>query len=705
MNQNTNQEPINDIVNNGVYDASQITVLEGLEAVRKRPGMYIGNTSTQGLHHCVWEIMDNSIDEAMAGYATEVELTILSDGGIQVSDNGRGIPVDTHQKTGKSALETIMTVLHAGGKFGGGGYKVSGGLHGVGASVVNAVSRNMEVEVLKGDKIYSLSFERGKTLGDIKMDSKSNFVENKINFLKQNTSDDTAVELYQASLLNRETGTTVRFWPDEQIFELLNFDINIIRTRVRQMAFLNKGITLRLIDEKSGEILQYYFEEGIKSYLKDLTKHETLKTPVISFESSVNEVDVAVSMAYTDNYNEEILAFTNGVYQSEGGMHVTGFRTGLTKTINAYGLSKNLFKEADKLTGEDMKEGLRAVISIKMMDPQFEGQTKSKLGSSHIRGIMDNALSEAFGTFLEENPAAGQAIIEKCQLAMKARLAARAARESVIRKGVLDSMALPGKLADCSEKAPEKCELFIVEGDSAGGSAKQGRDRKTQAILPLRGKVLNTERARLDKVLAYEGIKNMLIAMGCGIGDTFEISKLRYHKVVIMTDADVDGAHIATLLLTFFYRYLRPIIDSGYLYIARPPLYKLTLGKKTKYVYSDEEKTQTLKEWDVKPEEVQILSETDEEIPIENQIDSVEVAIQAKKKKVEIQRYKGLGEMNPEQLWSTTMDPATRVMYQVSVGEAELANRVFEELMGEDVSARKQFIQTNAVYAELDLVA
>ncbi|GAB4147606.1 MAG: DNA topoisomerase (ATP-hydrolyzing) subunit B [Patescibacteria group bacterium] len=710
---------INNLPDNQAYDASKITVLEGLEAVRKRPGMYIGNTASQGLHHCVWEIMDNSIDEAMAGYATEVELIVLADGGIQVTDNGRGIPVDIHPKTGKTALETIMTVLHAGGKFGDGGYKVSGGLHGVGASVVNAVSSRLEVEVLKNGKIHELAFERGKTIGDMKVTELEEFKQVKSE--QAAAADNSKLDhqgLTNSLYNNRTTGTTTRFWPDSQIFETVVFDIATIRTRLRQMAFLNKGILIRFIIEKTGKVQQYYFEEGIKSYLKDLTKNETLKTPIISFENSVDDVEVAVALAYSDSYNEEILAFTNGVVQPEGGMHLTGFRTGLTKTVNGYGIARNLFKEADKLSGEDMREGLRAIISIKMADPQFEGQTKGKLGSSHIRPIVDNALSQALGTFLEENPAVGQSIVEKCQLALKARLAARAARESVMRKGVLDGMALPGKLADCSSKVPAECEIFIVEGDSAGGSAKQGRDRKTQAILPLRGKVLNTERARLDKILAYDGIKNMLIAMGCGIGEQFDLEKLRYHKIVIMTDADVDGAHIATLLLTFFYRYLRPIIDAGYLYIARPPLYKLSMGKKLSYVYSDEEKAEVLKEWGFSEEEVQVLDDEIDELENaggteEATAEEIEAAVEAvaptssatKKKKPDIQRYKGLGEMSAQQLWETTMDPQSRVLYQVHVGDAELANRVFEELMGEDVTVRKQFINKNALYAELDLVA
>ena len=705
---------INDLPDNQAYDSSKITVLEGLEAVRKRPGMYIGSTSIVGLHHCVWEIMDNSIDEAMAGFADEIELAMMPDGSIQISDNGRGIPVDTHPKTGKSSLETILTVLHAGGKFGEGGYKVSSGLHGVGASVVNALSNRLEAEVIKNNLVYYIVFEKGKTVQEIQSMSISDFIQRAVD--RGETSQTVAETLYR----NRKSGTTVRFWPDDSIFETVAFDVATIKTRIRQMAFLNKGIKIRFQNRRNGDEIEYLFDEGIKSYLRDMTKHENLKTPIVSLETTVDDVEVAISMAYSDSYNEEILAFTNNVINPEGGTHLTGFRAGLTKTVNAYGISKGLYKEGDKLTGEDMKEGLRAIISVKMMDPQFEGQTKGKLGSSCIRAIVENALSEALGTFLGENPQVGQAIVDKCLLALKARLAARAARDTVIRKGVLDGMALPGKLADCSEKDPVKSEIFIVEGDSAGGSGKQGRDRKTQAVLPLRGKVLNTERARLDKILGYEGIKNMLIAFGCGIGDQFDLGKLRYHKIVIMTDADVDGAHIATLLLTFFYRYLRPIVDTGYLYLARPPLYQIKLGKKIAYVYSDEEKMATIKEWGFNPNDVDAHSDRDssgdtaasqtntinEDAPASDAEIEAEIVATAstssKKKKPEIQRYKGLGEMSAEQLWDTTMNPATRVLYKVTVGEAELANRIFEELMGDDVAPRRHFIQSNAIYAEVD---
>lgn len=699
---------INDLPDNQAYDSSKITVLEGLEAVRKRPGMYIGSTSTVGLHHCVWEIMDNSIDEAMAGFADEIELVMMSDGSIQISDNGRGIPVDTHAKTGKSALETILTVLHAGGKFGEGGYKVSSGLHGVGASVVNALSNRMEAEVIKNNQVYYIAFEKGKTVKAIDSMSISDYIQ------KQVDKGETSREILETLYRNRKSGTTTRFWPDDTIFESVTFDVATIKTRIRQMAFLNKGIKIRFQNRRNGDEIEYLFDEGIKSYLRDITKHENLKTPIISLETTVDNVEVAVSLAYSDSYNEEILAFTNNVINPEGGTHLTGFRAGLTKTVNAYGISKNLYKEGDKLTGEDMKEGLRAIISVKMMDPQFEGQTKGKLGSSGIRSIVENALSEALGTFLGENPQVGQAIVDKCLLALKARLAARAARDTVIRKGVLDGMALPGKLADCSEKDPVKSEIFIVEGDSAGGSGKQGRDRKTQAVLPLRGKVLNTERARLDKILGYDGIKNMLIAFGCGIGDQFDIAKLRYHKIVIMTDADVDGAHIATLLLTFFYRYLRPVVDSGYLYLARPPLYQIKLGKKLTYVYDDEEKNAVLKDWGFDPKEIETQrdapSESSENQPstmsedapaAETETEATTTTV-SRKKKPEIQRYKGLGEMSAEQLWDTTMNPATRVLYKVTVGEAELANRIFEELMGDDVAPRRHFIQSNAIYAEVD---
>lgn len=707
---------LNLLPNEHDYDSSKITVLEGLEAVRKRPGMYIGSTSVTGLHHCVWEIMDNSIDEAMAGYADEIELIMLKDGGIQVTDNGRGIPVDIHPKTGKSSLETIMTVLHAGGKFGDGGYKVSSGLHGVGASVVNALSTRLEAEVLKNDKVYYVAFEKGITVEETVSLSIDDYISKIVSEGK--FTQDVAETLYK----QRKSGTVVRFWPDGSVFETTVFDPTTIKTRIRQMAFLNKGIKIRFRNLNNNDEIEYLFDEGIRSYLKDLTKNENLKTPIVSVETTVDNVEVAIAMTYSDSYNEEILAFTNNVINTEGGTHLTGFRSGLTKTVNAYGISKNMYKEGDKLTGEDMKEGLRAIITVKMIDPQFEGQTKGKLGSSHIRSIVENALSEALGTFLGENPQVGQAIVDKCLLALKARLAARAARETVLRKGVLDGMALPGKLADCSSKDPAVSEIFIVEGDSAGGSGKQGRDRKTQAVLPLRGKVLNTERARLDKILGYEGIKNMLIAFGCGIGEQFDIEKLRYHKIVIMTDADVDGAHIATLLLTFFYRYLRPIIDAGYLYIARPPLYQLKLGKKIVYVYSDEEKEAQLKEWGIDPADAEVLQDVSSDQTAENEPNTAldeevitedatpeentgTVITATKKKKVDnIQRYKGLGEMSAEQLWETTMDPATRILFKVSVGDAELANRVFEELMGDDVAPRRQFIQSNAIYADVDLV-
>jgi len=707
---------LNLLPNEHDYDSSKITVLEGLEAVRKRPGMYIGSTSVTGLHHCVWEIMDNSIDEAMAGYADEIELLMLKDGGIQVTDNGRGIPVDVHPKTGKSTLETIMTVLHAGGKFGDGGYKVSSGLHGVGASVVNALSTRLEAEVLKNDRVYYVAFEKGITVGETLSLPIDEYIAKIVGEGK--IDQEHAEILYK----HRKSGTVVRFWPDGSVFETTVFDPATIKTRIRQMAFLNKGIKIRFLNLNNKDEIEYLFDEGIKSYLKDLTKNENLKTPIVSVETTVDDVEVAIAMTYSDSYNEEILAFTNNVINTEGGTHLTGFRSGLTKTVNAYGISKNMYKEGDKLTGEDMKEGLRAIITVKMIDPQFEGQTKGKLGSSHIRSIVENALSEALGTFLGENPQVGQAIVDKCLLALKARLAARAARETVLRKGVLDGMALPGKLADCSSKDPAVSEIFIVEGDSAGGSGKQGRDRKTQAVLPLRGKVLNTERARLDKILGYEGIKNMLIAFGCGIGEQFDLEKLRYHKIVIMTDADVDGAHIATLLLTFFYRYLRPIIDAGYLYIARPPLYQLKLGKKIVYVYSDEEKEAQLKEWGIDPADAEVLQDVSSDQTAENEPNTAldeetiseettpdentaTVVTASKKKKVDnIQRYKGLGEMSAEQLWETTMDPATRILFKVSVGDAELANRVFEELMGDDVAPRRQFIQSNAIYADVDLV-
>ncbi|MFK7780089.1 MAG: DNA topoisomerase (ATP-hydrolyzing) subunit B [Candidatus Gracilibacteria bacterium] len=619
------------------YGADSIQVLEGLEPVRKRPGMYIGSTDERGLHHLVWEIVDNSIDEAMAGHCDTITITLCEDGACMVEDNGRGIPVEKHKKTGKSTLETILTVLHAGGKFGGGGYKVSGGLHGVGASVVNALSSKMEARVHRDGKIYYQAFSLGKTDGDVEVVGKSD-----------------------------HTGTIIKFYPDESIFKIsTKFDYKTIKNRLRQQAYLTKGITLFLNDERSGERYKYYFEGGVKSYVTFLNKNEDTIGDIFYVEKEAKNVLVEVSMQYNREFSNNIIAFVNNIHTPEGGAHLIGFRMALTRTINKYARSKGILKEKDQnLTNDDVVEGLTCVISVKLEDPQFEGQTKGKLGSAEAKGATDSVMATGFMEFLEEDPVTARKIIEKVFLAAKARLAARAARDTVIRKGALEGMTLPGKLSDCSSKDPYVSELYIVEGDSAGGSAKQGRDRKTQAILPLKGKILNTEQARIDKIFANQEIKNMIIALGTSIGETFDISKLRYHRIIIMTDADVDGAHIRTLLLTFFFRYLKKIIELGYLYIALPPLYKLSKGKKSWYVYDEENKEKIMKEYSITGEN--------------------------------IQRYKGLGEMNPDQLWETTMDPEKRKMYKVKIDDAQAADEIFKILMGADVPPRRRFIQSRA---------
>ncbi|NVP17185.1 DNA topoisomerase (ATP-hydrolyzing) subunit B [Candidatus Gracilibacteria bacterium] len=619
------------------YGAENIQVLEGLEPVRKRPGMYIGSTDERGLHHLVWEIVDNSIDEAMAGHCDTIKVTLGADGSCMVEDNGRGIPVEKHPQTGKSTLETILTVLHAGGKFGGGGYKVSGGLHGVGSSVVNALSTKLEAWVHRNGEIHYQSFSLGISDGDIKVVGKT-----------------------------KHTGTIIKFYPDASIFKITTeFDYKTIKNRLRQQAYLTKGITLYLNDERTGERYKYYFEGGIKSYVNFLNKKEDTIGEIFYVEKEKNDILVELSMQYNKEYSDNIITFVNNIHTPEGGSHLTGFRMALTRTINKYARDKGILKEKDQnLTNDDVIEGLTCVISVKVVDPQFEGQTKGKLGTPEARGAVDAVFAEKFLEFLEEDPNSAKKIIEKVFLAAKARLAARAARDTVIRKGALEGMTLPGKLSDCSSKDPQKSELYIVEGDSAGGSAKQGRDREHQAILPLKGKILNTEQARIDKIFANQEIKNMIIALGTSIGETFDISKLRYHRIVIMTDADVDGAHIRTLLLTFFFRYLKDLIKSGYLYIAQPPLYKLTKGKKSWYVYTEEEKQAII---------------DSEQITGEN-----------------IQRYKGLGEMNPEQLWETTMDPTTRKMYKVSIDDAEQADEIFKILMGDEVAPRRRFIQSRA---------
>ncbi|MCD5385139.1 DNA topoisomerase (ATP-hydrolyzing) subunit B [Candidatus Gracilibacteria bacterium] len=619
------------------YGADSIQVLEGLEPVRKRPGMYIGSTDERGLHHLVWEILDNSIDEAMAGYCDTIKITLGKDGSCIVEDNGRGIPVEKHAKTGKSTLETILTVLHAGGKFGGGGYKVSGGLHGVGSSVVNALSTKMEAWVHRNGEIHYQSFSFGKTDGDIKVVGKTD-----------------------------QTGTIIKFYPDSSIFKITTeFDYKTIKDRLRQQAYLTKGITLYLNDERTGERYKYYFEGGVKSYVNFLNKKEDTIGDVFYVEKEAKDILVEISMQYNKEFSNNIITFVNNIHTPEGGSHLTGFRMALTRTINKYARAKGILKEKDNnLTNDDVVEGLTCVISIKVVDPQFEGQTKGKLGTPEAKGAVDSVFSEKFMEFLEEDPTTAKKIIEKVFLAAKARLAARAARDTIIRKGALEGMTLPGKLADCSSKDPIKSELYIVEGDSAGGSAKQGRDREHQAILPLKGKILNTEQARIDKIFANQEIKNIIIALGTSIGETFDVSKLRYHRIIIMTDADVDGAHIRTLLLTFFFRYLREIVELGYLYIAQPPLYKLTKGKKSWYVYDEDQKEKLIAEYGINGEN--------------------------------IQRYKGLGEMNPEQLWETTMDPEGRKMYKVKINDAKQADETFKILMGGDVPPRRRFIQTRA---------
>jgi len=622
------------------YDASKIQILEGLEAVRKRPGMYIGSTSATGLHHMVWEIVDNSIDEAMAGHCDRIDVTINKDGSVSVEDNGRGIPVEKHQKTGKSALETVLTVLHAGGKFGGdeSGYKVSGGLHGVGVSVVNALSTEVIAEVFRDGKHYQQEFKLGVPKAVVKAIGKS-----------------------------EKQGTKITFYPSADIFDTVDFDYKIIKTRLRQQAYLTKGVRIFLKDDRVSPSLRdsFYFEQGIVSYVNHLNEGKDRLGEVFYVEKDVEEGKVEIAIQYTDSFQEVIYGFANNIFTPEGGMHVTGFKAAVTRTINNYAKKQNMLKEKDgNFASDDTREGITVVISVKLADPQFEGQTKSKLGNAEMRTAVESVINQAFADFLEENPDSAKAIIGKCLLTSRARMAAKAARDSIVRKGALEGMTLPGKLADCSSKDAEASELFIVEGDSAGGSAKMGRDREFQAILPLKGKILNTEQARLDKVLGNEEIKSLVIALGTAIGDVFDIDKLRYHKLIIMTDADVDGAHIRTLVLTLFYRYFREIVESGYLYIAQPPLYKVSKGKKSWYCQSDEEKDALVKEHDIDPKN--------------------------------IQRYKGLGEMNPEQLWETTMDPDQRSLLQVSIDDAEAADRIFEILMGNHVPPRKKFIQTHA---------
>jgi DNA gyrase subunit B len=618
------------------YGAEQIQVLEGLAAVRKRPGMYIGTTDVAGLHHLIWEIVDNAIDEAMAGFCKNVLVTLHKDGSCSVDDDGRGIPVETHKKTGKSALETVLTVLHAGGKFGDGGYKVSGGLHGVGSSVVNALSVKLIAEVRRDNKLYQQEYKRGEAQGPVATVGKST-----------------------------STGTKITFYPDKEIFESVTFDLQTVLNRVRQQAYLTKGISMTVMDERSDEIYKFYFEGGIKAYVQHLNQKKDPIGEVMYVEKQVPEGLIEIALQYSQSFQEHVFSFANNINTPEGGMHLTGFRSALTRSINAYGRKHELLKEKEEnLTAEDVREGLTSVISVKLSNPQFEGQTKSKLGNPEMRTAVETVFNTYLEDFFEEHPSDAKNVFAKCALAARARLAARAARDTVIRKGLLDGLTLPGKLADCSSKDPAVSELFLVEGDSAGGSAKQGRNREFQAILPLRGKILNVEQARLDKILANTEIKALVVAMGAGVGEQFDVEKLRYHKIVIMTDADVDGAHIRTLLLTLFYRYFRAIVEAGHIYIAQPPLYKVSSGKSLRYVYSDDEKEKAVKEY--------------------------------KDKTVNIQRYKGLGEMNPEQLWETTMDPSVRSMYRVTIEDAERADSVFDTLMGSEVAPRKKFIQAHA---------
>ena len=677
------------------YGADQIQVLEGLEPVRKRPGMYIGTTGPDGLHHLIWEIFDNSRDEAMGGHANDIEVAILPPvqsgrpARIRVTDNGRGIPVDVHKTTKVSALETIMTTLHAGGKFGGEGYKVSGGLHGVGASVVNALSTYTKAEVHRDGGYFIQEYEIGKPKGKVKRVGSSDW-----------------------------HGTIITFEPDPRIFPITDFEWNRIVTHLRQQAYLVKGVRISVIDARGyeGKIesdvlymrdlalpvpsATYYFEGGLKSLVAYTNRFQKpVHDSIFYVDKEADGVIVEVALQYVDDISARITAFANNTYNSEGGTHITGFKTALTRTLNNYAKKNGSGKDDENFTGDDVLEGLTAIVSVKLREIQFEGQTKAKLGSVEAQGATATVFGEAFATFLEEHPDEARAIVGKAFLAMKARKAAKAAKDSILRKGALDGMTLPGKLADCQTKDASESEVFIVEGDSAGGSSKQGRDRRTQAILPLRGKILNVERARLDKMLASNEIRNLVIAMGTGIGDLFDVSKLRYHKIIIATDADVDGAHIRTLLLTLFYRYFRGVIDGGFLYIAQPPLYKIKVGKEVRYAYDEPGKTKMLKELGVSAADAEISDE-----PAEETEEGEEEEVKAvKSKKPHIQRYKGLGEMNPEELWETTMDPKRRVLKQVQIDDAAEADRVFDILMGTDVPARKTFIQSNAKHANLDV--
>jgi DNA gyrase subunit B len=622
------------------YTAASIQVLEGLEAVRRRPGMYIGSTDARGLHHLVWEVVDNSIDEAMAGHATTISVTVRADGMVEVVDDGRGVPVGKHS-TGKDALEVVHTVLHAGGKFGGGGYKVSGGLHGVGVSVVNALSEWMRVESARDGSVFAQEYVRGKPTTPVRKLGPS----------------------------NGRRGTTTRFRADPQMFETVDYSFDMISQRLRESAYLTKGVWITLRDERVDRERSFYFEGGLVSFVRHLNRNkEVLHHRPIYCEKREGTTSVEVALQYNDSYTENVLAFANNINTVDGGTHVTGFRAALTSSLNDWARRAGVLKDADgNLSGDDVREGLTAVVSVKLTEPQFEGQTKAKLGNAEVKGQVQTAVAEAIGQYLDENPGDGRRIIEKCLTAARAREAARKARDLVIRKGALDGLSLPGKLADCQERDPARSELYIVEGDSAGGSAKQGRDRRFQAILPLRGKLLNVEKARLDKIVASENVRPLIIALGAGIegiGDSFDITKLRYHRIIIMTDADVDGAHIRTLLLTFFYRHMPQVIENGYLYVAQPPLYRISTGKLTRYAQTEKERDQIVKEMD--------------------------------RKNVSVQRFKGLGEMNAEQLWETTMNPETRTLLRAEIEDAAEADAIFTMLMGEKVAPRKDFIKTEA---------
>lgn len=647
------------------YDASQIQVLEGLEPVRKRPGMYIGGTGLEGLHHLIKELADNSVDEAIAGYATEVSVVLQADGGVTVTDNGRGIPVDQHPKTHKSTLETVMTILHAGGKFGGGGYKVSSGLHGVGVSVVNALSDRLTAAVYRDGTEYRQSYQRGAPDGEV---------------AKVGQTD--------------KSGTKITFYPDTDIFETTQFELEWVIDYLRHQAYLTKSVKTTVYDERTDQRYSFYFEGGIQSYVRHLDiGKDTMAEQPFYVEREIDQTMVEIALEYTDAFTETIKAFANNVFNPDGGTHLTGFRSALTRVVNDYARKSGLLKEKDEnLSGEDTREGLTAVILVKLQDPQFEGQTKNKLGNPEVRGQVETVMTEWFTYYLEENPAIARKIVGKALLAAQARKAARAARENVIRKGVLEGASLPGKLSDCSSRDPAVSELFLVEGASAGGSAKDGRDSKHQAILPLRGKVLNVERARLDKMLANAEITSIIKATGVGIDEQFNLEGLRYHKVIIMTDADVDGSHIRTLLLTFFFRHMLPVIDAGHLYIAQPPLYKVAKGKKERYAFSDQERDKLIKE----------LTSVKEEEPM---ADGVEAASESKVSSgIKIQRYKGLGEMNATELWDTTMNPTSRLLLKVAVEDAEKADAIFNKLMGIEVELRKNFIQTHARYVkDLDI--